>query len=92
MAYESAMRCFITNGLIAGDERRNGDSAKQEAFEAKARESFDIATRAGDALGYSGTHVNQDFGLAQTREMPRLLTDKAYFKQTVTLCKKLGLM
>src|SRR5580704_1215538 len=88
MAYDSAIQCFIADGIVAGDERKDGNAAKQAALEAKARESFDIATRAGTALGYSGTRVNQDFGLAQASEMPRLMTDSAYFKRTAETCKK----
>ncbi len=92
MAYDSAILCFIANGIVAGDYRRDGNGPKQADFEAKARESFDIATRAGDALGYSGTRVNQDFGLAQTEETPRLVRDPAYFRKTAAMCKSLGLM
>ena len=92
MAYDSAIKCFIANGIVAGDWRRDGDKAKQAVFEAKARESFDIATKAGDVLGYSGTRINQDFGLAQSEDMPRMMTDNAYFKSTVAMCKSLGLM
>ncbi len=92
MAYDSAIKCFIANGIVAGDWHRDGNSAKQLASEAKARESFDLATRAGETLGYSGTRMNEDFGLAQTAELPRMMTDVAYFKRTAATCKALGLM
>ncbi len=92
MAYDSAILCFIADGIVAGDARRAGDQERQATLEAKARESFDIALKAGDALGYSGTRINEDFGLAQSSEATRLVTDGAYFRSTAARCKQLGLM
>ena len=92
MAYEAAIKCFIADGILTGDEREKGDKAKEATFEAKARQSFETAEKLGDALGYSGTHVNEDFGLAQAREMAKLMYDSAYFKRTAQTCKALGLM
>jgi hypothetical protein len=91
-AYEAAIKCFVADGIVAGDYRRDGNQVAQAALEAKARESFDIATRAGDALGYSGTRVYQDFGLAQAEEVPRLVREPAYFRKAAAMCKALGLM
>lgn len=92
MAYEAAMKCFIANGIVTADMRREGNKMQEAAFEARARQSFEIAVKLGDKLGYSGTRVNEDFGLAQTRETVRLMNDGAYFKRTAATCKALGLM
>ncbi len=91
-AYEAAIKCFIANGIVAGDKREDGDKVEQAVFEGKARESFEIANKAGAALGYTGSHINEDFGLAQASEMPRLVKDSGYFKRTAAICKGLGLM
>jgi hypothetical protein len=92
IAYDAAIKCFIANGILTGDEREKGDRAREAIFEAQARQSFEIAVKLGDALGYSGTRVNEDFGLAQTREMSKLMNNSAYFKSTAATCKALGLM
>ena len=91
-AYEAAMTCFVANGIVTGDKRQSGDKKQEAVFEAKARQSFDIAVQLGHKLGYSGTHINEDFGLAQAREIGRLMTDSAYFRRTAATCKALGLM
>jgi hypothetical protein len=92
LAYEAAMKCFVADGILTGDERERGDKAKEVTFEAKARQSFETAEKLGDVLGYSGTRVNEDFGLAQAREMAKLMYDAAYFKRAAATCKALGLM
>lgn len=92
VAYDAAMKCFIADGILTADKRRQGNKAGEAAFEAKARQSFEVAVQLGQKLGYSGTRVNEDFGLAQTRETARLMSDTAYFHQTANMCKVLGLM
>jgi hypothetical protein len=92
MAYDSAMRCFVANGLIAGRARDRGDKQLQAAYEAKARASFDIAVNLGQVLGYTGSRVNQDFGLAQSEELPKLVGDEAHLERVKANCKALGLM
>jgi hypothetical protein len=92
MAYETAIKCFIVDGIATGDQRDAGDKAKASAFESKARESFDTATKLGDALGYSGSRVNQDFGLAQAYELPKMIKDSGYYRKAAAVCKALGLL
>jgi hypothetical protein len=91
-AYGYAMACFVANGIVVGDMQNAGKARLADAQEAKARLSFDTAVKFGEALGYSGSRINQDFGLAQGKQLPKLVKDGAYFKQTVATCKALGLM
>lgn len=92
MAYRAAMKCFVANGHAVGLRQRAGDTAKAAVYESKARLSFDTAVKLGRALGYSGDRINEDFGLAQTRELPPMVTDQRYFISAVATCKALGLM
>lgn len=91
-AYGHAMKCFVANGHARGMRQRAGDEAKAAAYETKARMSFDTAVKLGRALGYSGDRMDQDFGLAQTRELPAMVSDQKYFVEAAATCKALGLM
>lgn len=91
-AYAYAMRCFVANGIAVGDWREANKPAEMAEQESKARRSFDTAVKLGNVLGYSGTRMDQDFGLAQAQELPKLMTNRGYFQQTVSTCKTLGLM
>ncbi|HEY4942286.1 MAG TPA: hypothetical protein VII56_12735 [Rhizomicrobium sp.] len=92
MAYEASMKCFVANGHAIGLRKRAGDEAKAALSEAKARQSFDTAQKLGRLLGFSDDRINQDFALAQTRELPPMVTDDSYFLKAVATCKALGLM
>ena len=92
MAYELAMKCFVANGAARGDNLDAGDNATAATFEAGARKSFDTARKLGDVLGYSGSRQDQDFGLAQARELPRFVADKAYLRKSLSTCKAVGLL
>jgi len=91
-AYDAAMQCFIANGVEKGNRRDVGDAKGAAAFEAKAREDFDIAVTLGKTLGFSGNRINQDFGMAQADQLPKLVKDRAYFERTAATCRQLGLM
>ena len=91
MAYDIAMKCFVANGVARGNSRDVGDTAQAAAYEAKARRSFNAASNLGDALRYSDKRVDQDFGLAQTQELPKLVKDGAYLRQTLATCESAGL-
>jgi hypothetical protein len=91
VAYESALKCFVAEGSIAGREKDAGDTAQQTAYEARARQSFDIANALGGKLGYSGSRISQDFGLAQTEELPKLVSDPQHLKRVMATCEALGL-
>ena len=91
-AYDAAIKCFIANSVAKGNSSDAGYAAQAATYETKARESFDIAVTLGKTLGYSGGRINQDMGMAQGVELPKLVQDEAYFRQAVTTCQALGLM
>ncbi|TAL32262.1 MAG: hypothetical protein EPN98_14015 [Phenylobacterium sp.] len=92
MAYEAAMKCFVTAGAASGEREDAGDRAAAARYEQAARRSFDTASRLGEVLGYSGSRINQDFGLAQTRELPKLVADATYNRNAAATCRAIGLM
>lgn len=91
-AYDSSLRCFVANGRAIGVQERAGDAQAAARYEQKARLSFDTALRLGQSLGFSGTRINQDLGIAQGRELPQMVNDRRYFEQAVATCRALGLM
>ncbi|MGA0546826.1 hypothetical protein ACO2Q1_16265 [Brevundimonas sp. VNH65] len=92
LAYEAALKCFVANGHASGLRARAGEPQRAAAYDLSARQSFDAATRLGQLLGYSNQRISQDFGLVQSRELPAMVADAAYFRQTVATCRALGLM
>ncbi|MEJ0044539.1 MAG: hypothetical protein WDM81_20985 [Rhizomicrobium sp.] len=92
MAYDLAMKCFVASGVARGDNLDAGDKAAAAIFEAGARRSFDTAVKLGGVLGYSGSQQNEDFGMAQTRELSKFVQDKAYLRTTLATCRAAGLV
>ena len=92
IAYESALKCFVANGRADGVRRQAGNHTAADAYERGARTSFDAAVRMGQLLGYSNQRVNEDFGIVQARELPRMVADSAYFREVIGTCRALGLM
>jgi hypothetical protein len=90
-AYALAVKCFVADGTARGNNHDAGDEASASAFEKRARQAFDIASALADKLGYSGGRFNQDLGLAQTQELPKLVSNHVYFQETVATCKSVGL-
>lgn len=86
------MKCFVANGHAMGGRERAGDSAKAAYYETKARQSFDTAVKLGNALGFTGLRINQDFGMVQARELPTIVKDESYFLSIAATCKAMGLM
>lgn len=91
-AYEAGLKCFVANGHADGLQRRAGNVASADRYQASARTSFDAVLRLGAMLGYTNQRINEDLGIVQTRELPPLVNDPAYFRQTVNMCRSLGLM
>ncbi len=91
MAYDIAMKCFVANGVARGNNRDLGKTAEAAKYEANARQSFNAASNLGDKLGYSGTRINQDFGMAQADQLPKLVKDAAYLERTLAMCGSAGL-
>jgi hypothetical protein len=92
MAYEASMKCFVADGVARSDAMDRGQQALAASFDSKAREAFADAVKLGAVLGFDNAHINQDFGLAQSRELPKMMADSAYFRGAVGTCKALGLM
>ena len=62
------------------------------AFSAKAKTSFDGATKLGHVLGLPSRQVDHDLDAAASPEPARFLSDPDYFDKTAAVCKALGLM
>lgn len=92
LAYTAAIRCFVANGAASGEREDAGDAKEAARYERAARRSFDTAVKLGGVLGYSGSRINQDLGLAQAKELPKLVADPAYNRQTMATCRALGLL
>lgn len=90
-AYDLAMKCFVAYGTARGNEQDAGNASEASGYESHARQSFDIAVALGDKLGFTGGRQNEDFGMAQSRELPKFVQDRAYLKSTLTTCKSAGL-
>lgn len=91
IAYDLAMRCFVAYGTVRGAEQDAEHGARASGYEVHARQSFDVAVKLGDTLGYSGGRQNQDFGMTQARELPKFVKDAAYLKRTLATCGSAGL-
>jgi hypothetical protein len=90
--YDLSMICFVANGHAAGRQARSGNPSGAAYFKGKGKEAFDLASRAGQHLGYSVQRVGDDFDAAQQRELPLIVRDEGYFRQVSGRCKALGLM
>lgn len=92
MAYDASMKCYIANGVARSDAQDQRKADLAQSYDAKARQSFDTAVKLGGILGYPNIHITQDFGLAETRELPKMVADVAYFRAAASACKAMGLM
>jgi hypothetical protein len=91
-AYQAAMKCFVVVGMLVGDAKDNGKPELSADYDTKARRSFDFAVQLGHKIGLSGEEISEDFGLAQSRELPKLVANKSYFRSEAATCKALGLL
>jgi len=85
--YELAIRCFVTYGTLRGDSGDAGDQASAGAFEQRAHRAFQVAGGLGNMLDYSRDQMERDIGAIETREMPRMVKDKAYLKSAEAACR-----
>jgi len=91
-AYEVALRCFIANGRADGVEQRAGDHAAAARYRTSARQSFDALVVLGTALGKNRTGIEGDIRAAQEAELPRMVSDSAYYRSVISTCRAYGLM
>jgi hypothetical protein len=92
MAYDTAIKCFIADGLASDERHDAGDESGADAYRRKARQSFDVAYTAGNKLGMTDKQVSRDLDFAQATELTRMMRDRRYFLSTAATCKAVGLM
>lgn len=92
MAYDAAIKCFVAASVATGEREDAGDRDAATRYEHSARKSFDTASALGEKLGFSGSRINQDFGMAQAAQLPKLVRDLNYYRDTAAMCRALGLM
>ncbi len=91
-AYELAMKCFVANGFVENRQLDAHDQAGAEAAKEREKAAFDMAVQLGKQLDYNNERINRDLDLFQQRELPRMVRDSEYFRQTEASCKAYGLM
>jgi hypothetical protein len=91
-AYEAAMKCYIVAANASLDRRKAGDEAKSVAYETKAHGDFDLAVKFGRSAGHNGANIEADILETQGRELPKLVKDVTYNRQSAATCKALGLL
>jgi hypothetical protein len=92
MAYQAAMKCYVTLAYASDQRRKAGDNGKSALYEAKARQSFDMAFRAGEKTGLNDDRINRDIDFVQKTELPKLIQDEKYFLATAAMCKAAGFL
>jgi len=90
-AYAIALKCFVAYGINSGSYQKAGEKAKAVAMERQARASFDAVVKLGGRLGYSNARIDQDFGVAQGSELPKMWSDGNYFAEVLGTCQQVGL-
>lgn len=91
-AYEAAMKCYVVSGSAYGERKKAGDVVKADFYDQKAHASFDLAVKFGRSLGNSGKQIETDILATQERELPRLMKDVGYNRQSAAVCRALGLL
>ena len=91
-AYDVAVRCFVANARADDVEKRAGNEAAASRYRASARVSFDALVVLGTALGKSRTQMEADIQTSQDRDLPRMVSDSAYYRSVITTCRAYGLM
>jgi hypothetical protein len=91
-AYQLTMKCYVTDGFASDDQRKAGNSAKADAYEAKARRSFDLAYQFGQKIGLTEKQVGHDIDYAQSSELARMVRDRQYYAAAAANCSAVGLL
>lgn len=91
-AYDAAIKCYLVAGHSHAERKRAGDDAKAALYDTKAHASFDLAVKFGQSLGRSGKEIEADILAMQDRELPKLVQDDNYDRQSAAVCKALGLL
>ena len=91
-AYDYAQRCMVAGGVAQGDQRYNPKGRNSAAIKAGMRRAYDALYRMGSVLGITRADIGADFEAYRRLESRRMIGDDAYFQQTRSACKTLGLM
>jgi len=91
-AYEAAMKCFVVAGNAYAERQKAGDQTKAAAYETKAHAAFDFAVKFGRSVGRNGSQIKADISETQDRELPKLVADVGYNRQSAATCRALGLL
>ncbi|WP_150131397.1 hypothetical protein [Caulobacter mirabilis] len=92
LAYNSAIKCLVANSRAKSMRLRVGDETGAARYDTQARKTFDVAVRLGRGIGLSNERINGDLDAMMDRELPLMVQDNAYFRQTVADCRTMGLM
>ncbi len=92
MAYESSMKCFVVDTRLSALRKKAGDEAKASYYDEKSKVAFDDAVALGLKVGLSKDQIERDFNVVQVREIPELLGNDKYFRESIATCKVLGLV
>jgi hypothetical protein len=90
--YEATMRCYVVNAVASDRLKERGEAARAEAYEAKAKRSFDLALKMGRDLGIADPVINRDFQNTEYNELPKLRYETGYFAKAAATCRARGLM
>lgn len=91
MAYESSIKCFVVDTRLSELRKRAGDATKADYYDGQSKVAFDAGVALGQKMGRSRDEIERDFSVVQVRELPELLRDEAYFRNSIATCKALGL-
>lgn len=91
-AYDSAIKCLVANSRAKSMRLRAGDEPGAARYDTQARQTFDVVVRLGHGMGLSNERINGDLDTMMDRELPLMVQDDAYFRQTVANCRAMGLM
>ncbi len=91
-AYEVALKCFIANASADSTEQRAGNADASARYRASARQTFDALVVLGVALGKDRARIEEDIRVAQDTELPRMVSDIAYYRSVIGTCRAYGLM
>lgn len=91
-AYRAAIKCYVVAGNASAERKRSGDEAKYAVYERQAHAAFDLAVKFGRAAGHNGSNIEADILETQERELPKLVKDVNYNRQSAATCRALGLL
>ena len=90
-AYDAATRCYVAYALEARRETKEGNATKASNLTSTAKRAFDGARSLGQILGRPKSIIESEIDAAEASEAPRMLASRGYHRQTLDMCRELGL-